>query len=263
MSERNLNVLASPGFLAGLSLLLVNDFVLKQQFHNGLTGKLSDFAGLFVFPLFCAAFCPRLRPHVYALTAASFVFWKSASSQPVIDAWNSLRLFHVGRTIDPGDLCALLSLPASYAYGRSLPKSYSPRPVVCSIALVSLFAFTATQFSKITTFDDEYQFQISKKELLTRMSRLPQYDVLASFWEDGPDAFVVEFDSCNGRATIDVREAGGASVAALKSMDYRCPGGGVKDEMRRYFEQEFVGQLRQEGAGKSPQVISIRRAPDR
>ena len=259
MSERNLNVLASPGFLAGLCLLLVNDFVLKQQFHNGLTGKLSDFAGLFVFPLFCAAFAPRLRPHVYALTAIAFAFWKSAYSQPLIEAWNGLRLFPVGRTVDPGDLCALLVLPVSYVYGRALPKSRAPRPFVYSIALVSLFAFTATQFSKITSFDNEYRFQISKKELLGRMSRLPADDVLPSFWEEGSDTFDVQFDSCNGRATVTVREEGGESVVALKKMDYRCPGGGVKEEMRQYFEKEFIDQLRQEPAGKSAQVQYIYR----
>jgi len=45
-------ILVSSGFLAGLSVLLVNDFVLKQIFHNWLTGKLSDLAGLFIFPMF-------------------------------------------------------------------------------------------------------------------------------------------------------------------------------------------------------------------
>ena len=45
-------MLTSPGFVVGLSLLLLNDLFLKARFHNPLTGKLSDFAGLFVFPLF-------------------------------------------------------------------------------------------------------------------------------------------------------------------------------------------------------------------
>ncbi|HLM57657.1 MAG TPA: hypothetical protein VK422_16240 [Pyrinomonadaceae bacterium] len=36
MSERNLQVLTSRGFLAGLALLLLNDFLLKPLFHNDL-----------------------------------------------------------------------------------------------------------------------------------------------------------------------------------------------------------------------------------
>ena len=48
MTDRSVHILGSPGFLVGLLLLLSNDFVFKEQFHNGFTGKLSDFAGLFV-----------------------------------------------------------------------------------------------------------------------------------------------------------------------------------------------------------------------
>ena len=63
----NLSILASPGFLA-LSLLIVNDFVLKPLLNNPLSGKLSDFAGLFVFPLFWVALFPRLRNSIYLFT---------------------------------------------------------------------------------------------------------------------------------------------------------------------------------------------------
>jgi hypothetical protein len=59
MNDRQLHLLVSPGFLGCLFVLLFNDFVLKQQIHNGLTGKLSDFAGLFVFPLFLTALFPN------------------------------------------------------------------------------------------------------------------------------------------------------------------------------------------------------------
>jgi len=43
--------LLSPIPLVAIGLLLLNDHVLKEAFHNGLTGKLSDFAGLAFFPL--------------------------------------------------------------------------------------------------------------------------------------------------------------------------------------------------------------------
>src|SRR4051794_546054 len=41
----------SAPFLLSLDLLLLNDQVGKDLFHNALTGKLSDFAGLFSFVL--------------------------------------------------------------------------------------------------------------------------------------------------------------------------------------------------------------------
>lgn len=51
--------LASPAFVASVLLLLINDFVLKPQIGNAVTGKLSDFAGLFAFPFFWSAFFAR------------------------------------------------------------------------------------------------------------------------------------------------------------------------------------------------------------
>ncbi|HEX5709114.1 MAG TPA: hypothetical protein VFX96_17565 [Pyrinomonadaceae bacterium] len=256
MSERNLHALASPGFLAGLSLLLLNDFVFKEQFHNGLTGKLSDFAGLFVFPLFWAALFPRLKLQVYVSTAVLFAFWKSPYSQPAIDVWNGLRLLPFERTIDYTDLLALTVLPLSYAYGRAPARATRvPRPALYSIALVSLFAFTATQFSKRVSYDNEYPFQSSREELLTRMSRLPANDVLSDFSES--DTFDVSFDSCTGSATVTVSERGSESVITLKEIEHRCPSEPDRRQMLEYFERQFIDRLREEPVRKSSQVTYI------
>ncbi len=51
MYER-LKYLVSPLFIFVLFLLIINDFFLKAAFHNTFTGKLSDFSGLFIFPIF-------------------------------------------------------------------------------------------------------------------------------------------------------------------------------------------------------------------
>jgi hypothetical protein len=40
-------------------LLLINDLYLKFEYHNYLTGKLSDFAGLFAFPYFFSCLIPK------------------------------------------------------------------------------------------------------------------------------------------------------------------------------------------------------------
>ena len=49
-----LSAMAHPATLASIALLLVNDHILKRQYPSALTGKLSDFAGLFFFPLLLA-----------------------------------------------------------------------------------------------------------------------------------------------------------------------------------------------------------------
>lgn len=248
--------MASPGFLAGLCVLLLNDFIFKQQFHNELTGKLSDFAGLFIFPLFWSALFPRLKTSVYVVTAALFVFWKSVYAQPFIDGWNSLQLFPVERTIDDTDLFALLVLPFSYIYRRSPPKIAIQRPAICFIAAISLFAFTATSYSKKTSYDNMYQLQFSKKELMERMSRLPSNDVLPQFWE--AENFEINFDSCTSKAWITVGEKDKQGTIKLTRIDYRCPSGGDdKQELLKFFEKEFIDKLKGEPVRKSPQIYVI------
>jgi hypothetical protein len=240
-------------------VLLLNDSVLKQQFHSALTGKLSDFAGLFIFPLFLAALFPRLKSFIYLLTAISFIFWKSPYSQPLIESWNGLPLFSISRTVDYSDLLALLFLPFSYVYSRIPSGVPSRRSAIYLIAIISIFAFTATSYSKKTSYDNAYQFQSSKKELVARLSHLPSHDVNPSFGDT--DNFEIIFDSCIGEATITVLEKENHSVITLNEINYRCPSGGNKQEMLEYFEKEFINKLREEPVTRSSQVQYIWSSP--
>jgi len=83
-------LLATPGFAVAMAVMLLNDLVLKATFHNALTGKLSDFSGVFVFCLFLIGCCPRLAWCGCLLGAALFAWWKTPWSAPVISAWNQL-----------------------------------------------------------------------------------------------------------------------------------------------------------------------------
>lgn len=116
MKNSKTTLLLSPFFLVGLFLLLLNDFYLKEEFHNFLTGKLSDFAGLFVFPFFFAAFFNKKSKAIYLLTFVGFIFWKSPFANYFIETFNSLMFFNINRIIDYTDLIALLILPLSYLY---------------------------------------------------------------------------------------------------------------------------------------------------
>lgn len=260
MTDRSLYILCSPGFLIGLLLLLSNDFVFKEQFHNGLTGKLSDFAGLFAFSLFWIALFPRRRTFICIATAVLFVFWKSSHSQLLIEEWSRLAFFEINRTVDYSDLSALLVLPLSHFYCKTSARVYLPRRFVYAIAVVSVFAFTATQYSHKVPFNNQYRFESSRNELLGRISRLPKGGVSDSFWKRG-DAFEITFDSCNGRATVILEERGNQSVITLKEMVYRCPSKPDPKTMREYFEKEFVDKLHEEPISKSAQVLSIWPSP--
>lgn len=247
-------LLVSPGFVLGLSLLLLNDFVFKRLFHGMVTGKLSDFAGLFVFPLFWVALSSRLRAAAYGLTAAIFVFWKSSYSQPLIDTWNTLSLFSVSRSVDYGDLVALTILPWSYHYSLNRSRAGS-RSWIYAVGVASILAFTATSYSSKTTYDTRYDFQISKRELLERMSQLSSHEVWTTFWD--AEDFEVTFDDCVGRATIAIGETEKHAVVTLKEIDYRCPTPPGKDKMQKFFEQEFIGKLNEPTVTKPAKVSYI------
>ena len=81
-----------------------------------LTGKLSDFAGLFIFPYFFSVFFEKQSKYIYIATGLFFMYWKLEMAQPFIDWLSSVTHLGVYRTVDVTDLIALLILPFSYWY---------------------------------------------------------------------------------------------------------------------------------------------------
>lgn len=137
----NLKRLTTVPFLISLFLLLLNDFYLKAAFHNAFTGKLSDFCGLFIFPIFWSVFFPTRKSTVYMLTALFFIYWKSSYSDSFIYLFSEY-VFTVQRTVDLTDLFALTVLPLSW-YAQSLPQKrtcFNPQIA----ALIVFFSFCAT-----------------------------------------------------------------------------------------------------------------------
>ncbi len=131
-------------FLFCLGILLCNDFYWKYAFHNTLTGKLSDFVGLFVFAIFWSTFFPKYRKIIYWSIAAFFIFWKSTASNGFIEVWNEWSFWGISRVVDYTDLWALVSLPLAYAYEVHPLKPKPLRLNPAFIAVLSFFAFAAT-----------------------------------------------------------------------------------------------------------------------
>jgi hypothetical protein len=136
-------------FLASIFLLLINDLYLKFEYNNYLTGKLSDFVGLFAFPYFFSSFFPKKIKPIYILSGIMFVFWKSEFSQPIFDFAHSNGI-GLNRTVDYSDLMALLILPISYFYWKSDSKELfkTKRILKPIIITISCFAFVATSLPK-------------------------------------------------------------------------------------------------------------------
>ncbi|MEM7035930.1 MAG: hypothetical protein AAF570_03050 [Bacteroidota bacterium] len=168
--------LGHPLFIFSLALLLLNDFLLKSEFPGLLTGKLSDFAGLFAFPYFFSAFFPRHLRSIHVATTIGFIFWKSAAATPLL-----LFLQEIGlpfyRVIDPTDLVALTSIPLSFIVLQKPAPRFQLKPLIThAIILTSAFAFIATSAIRVTstvhTYNTEYRFDCSKSEFLIRLNGL-------------------------------------------------------------------------------------------
>jgi len=144
MENRNYNILVSWLFILGLLLLLLNDHILKYTFPSILTGKLSDFAGLFIFPMFLTFLFPYKKKAVYLITFLGFIYWKLPLTDSFIYSWNSLNIFTINRVIEYTDYVALIVLPFSYLHQPPLQEVPRKKIAVNLIGIISLIAFCST-----------------------------------------------------------------------------------------------------------------------
>ena len=130
----------------GLLVLVTNDFYFKYHFHNALTGKLSDVAGLFIFPLFISALLKSHSKTIFFAVSVFFIYWKSPFSDPLLNFFSFISGFQFERVVDYTDLLCLPVLIASYKYQMSSYRQvYFSRTV---ILFCSAFAFMATSQKK-------------------------------------------------------------------------------------------------------------------
>lgn len=116
--------------LLAVVLLGLNDHYLKYQYPGLVTGKLSDFLGLFYFPLFLSAlilvitqyrvtFSKRLLITTIVITDVIFCALKLNPflSENFVNFW-SQSLFKISVTSDPTDVIALLSSVLCYGFAK-------------------------------------------------------------------------------------------------------------------------------------------------
>ena len=180
IKSESLKIFSSNIFLLGLFLLGINDFFLKDIFHNWFTGKLSDFSGLFVFAIFWAAFFPKYRIKVYLVVALWFVYWKSPISQPLIDGINAITFLNYQRVIDWTDLSALIVLPIAYYVQFNLLSVPRLRiPTVIPMVLAS-FLFMATSDDESPPspiyLNEEYSMPFTQQVFFDRLETVDSID---------------------------------------------------------------------------------------
>lgn len=160
--KRKLKSINNIPFLVCLTILLLNDFHLKAEYHNWLTGKLSDFCGLFVFVSFWTALFPNRKLAVYFSTGLFFVIWKSPYSQLFIDV--SQNAYPIYRVVDVTDLITLLSLPIAFFYRSEDAMKLKVNPI--PLAILTFISFCATSVPQPTQNFSQPQYVLFKSGIV-------------------------------------------------------------------------------------------------
>ncbi len=183
-TARNSALIFNWIFITGLIVLALNDHYLKWTFGNWFTGKISDFTGLLIFPMFLQFLFPRVSRVSVIITATLFVFWKLPVSGSFIHIYNKVALIPITRTVDYSDFIALLILPlAWYLIGRI--DSYrigriSPAFAACLIAAPAAVIFMATsppvsfymQAGGDIHIGKSYRLKITEQEALEKLKAM-------------------------------------------------------------------------------------------
>jgi len=152
-------ILFSWPFLLALSVLLLNDFYLKAEYSNGLTGKLSDFSGILLISLILFGLKPRYKLIMSLLICGLFIYWKSAYSDALIQFINHYTPLTYGRVVDYSDLMALSMLPVAYWYVSSkTPTTLSPLHGLLKIPLLLSTSFAIMATSQLAPPQDNFVF---------------------------------------------------------------------------------------------------------
>jgi hypothetical protein len=182
MKAERLNILVHPVFIISLFLLLLNDNYLKPEYHNILTGKLSDATGLILLSLLLTVFIGR-KMWIALFCAAFFTWWKSSLSTTAINFANEFLKDKLHRTIDYTDLFTLpLVLVVNVVRPRQLnvTRTFKKLGALAS-ACICLFAFCRTSSMRYPHYnirDNEvrinksFNSKMSETEVLDKLRRL-------------------------------------------------------------------------------------------
>lgn len=250
--KRDYNILTTLWFLIGLTVLLLNDFVFKELYGNWLTGKLSDFSGLFIFPLFWTALLPRYKNKVFWLTGILFIYWKSSYSEAFIESWNGLELLTLSRVVDYTDLIALAILPLSYLFenykDKALRLAISPAiPII-----IASFSFIATSHHTNIEIHKTYQLDFTKGVLNDKLTQIDSlnYGHGVKLSNANPETIhiAIPYDFCFRRfdAKVTIAElSNDKTLVTLVHASHDCPeGDDDKENAIKAFEEVIIEQIK-------------------
>lgn len=249
-----MKVLGAWPFVASVVLLLANDLYLKAAYASWLTGKLSDFAGIFLVSVLVFALFPRRGTLAGWAIAALFLWWKSPASEAFIEAVRHAGLASFGRVVDYTDLVALVMLlpaacVASHPTRFRLGGERLARAITIPIACLATFAVMGTSYiqprdtfrirdaGEAATFDAELAASIVKRVAEARTLVCVECQQPARRARYQGDGSMIEYEIRGGREIAFT-----VTAQAERRLD------AIKDDLKREFAAagmslEFVEPL--------------------
>ena len=236
--------LTRPAFVCALALLLANDLLLKSAYPGWLTGKLSDFAGLFVLPYFLAWLWPARRGALHVGVALAFVAWKLPLSRPFVDLWNAAPWFDIARVEDLTDLLALPSVWLSWRTTILASRRLVHLPSL-AIATVALVAFTATsQTRSVAPLRGSYLYEGTPSDLAEtlRRARIKVDAGTRDGWVLALQAPRDPLHQCADEYSVDARVTRfrSATLLELRQITSHCSGAGEINVLIAHLNSQFL-----------------------
>jgi hypothetical protein len=258
--------LLHPVFIVCLILLILNDWVLKAAFHNFITGKLSDFSGLFALPFLLSSLAPRQIKWIHCFVAALFIAWKTPLFEPIIKWLNDYQI-PVYRVVDYTDYIALPMVWMSYRIFQNTNAIQVKRIFAYPIVAITMLACMATSLPRpitkaYTDINKTYSIQLMKRDVVNILNRLSAEDVGKSWggefdakantivvdgWASGNIAFLYDYrDVLSGdtlhtsivNAEVIITDKG--NFTELKLLTLRCS---TKPSSKKDFTKKLIKQF--------------------
>jgi hypothetical protein len=154
--QNSLRCFQHPATWLSIALLLVNDHILKVLYPSWITGKLSDFAGLFFFPFIVAAGLgfllskykvPSIRVGqiAFGLVGIWFILLKTLPAMNFLttDLTSLLLGIPTKFVMDPSDLAALFAMFPAWIIWRQ-PRPIKPTSAAYAALIIGSLAVMAT-----------------------------------------------------------------------------------------------------------------------
>ncbi|WP_204345033.1 hypothetical protein [Psychroserpens algicola] len=263
-------------FIGCLIVLVLNDHILKWEYSNWLTGKLSDFAGMLILPIIITYCNPKHLKFNLVLSAVLFMFWKSSLSTNAIALYNTYAFIKTSRVVDYTDYIALIMLPIAYYIITKI--NTNPQYFQIKTRFNSAYIFVLTLFILISetpgrqyyiTHTDsnfkchncDLKLDMSQAEILEKLKRFnikadTNYNQINEnrygFSEDSLNyytikAFIINQDTLRN-ADISLRSpVSGKTIISLNGFDYEKPISNqkMKRKLNRHFKKIVKSYFRE------------------